>query len=78
LSVWNVDSRQLAYNPLDLGSPLTAVALSVEGTTALACTQDGAISLRHLRGKPSVAARRPPEPFRIIRLIDWIRRVALL
>jgi WD domain, G-beta repeat len=78
LTVWNVDSRQLAYTPLDLGSAVASLALSFDGTTALASTSDGAVCLRHLRGKPSVATLRAPEPLRIVRLIDWLRRVALL
>jgi hypothetical protein len=78
LSVWNVDSRQLAYRPLEVGSECMSVALSSAGTTALASTRDGSVVLRHLRGKPSVATLRGAEPFRIVRLIDWLRRVALL
>jgi WD40 repeat protein len=78
LTVWNVDSRQLAYTPLQLGSAVTSLALSFDGATALASTSDGGVCLRHLRGKPSVATLRTPEPLRIVRLIDWLRRVALL
>ena len=78
VTVWDIAAQQPAFRDVELGfAPIECVALSSDCTRVAASTRDGAVSVRRLRAVP----KRAPvsaEPARIVRIFDWLRRVALL
>jgi WD40 repeat protein len=74
LTIWHVRTAELEHEVAATTSPYEAVALSADGTTVAASARDGSIWLRRL---PPPAHTDAPPAMQVLKLFDWLRRVAL-